>query len=196
MRLLLLIVTLAVAALSFHLIEQPGRRIRATLGRSRGLVPAACGACVLVAVFVGLLSALDPERAGAIPIQAATTKQPSPVVLAVARTQPADAVYARTVRAWQRVIRAGLTLRRLPPSLRPRSPHLAAAFPPPCRHGLPGVVPDECVVGNPAAAQVAVLNGDSHAEMLRNAVWRAFDPKTWSIHIFARDGCGWAGALP
>jgi hypothetical protein len=29
--------------------------------------------------------------------------------------------------------------------------------------------------------------------MLRNAVWRAFNPKTWSIHIFARDGCGWAG---
>jgi hypothetical protein len=42
---------------------------------------------------------------------------------------------------------------------------------------------------------VAVLNGDSHAEMLRNAVWRAFNPKTWSIHIFARDGCGWAGSL-
>ena len=53
---------------------------------------------------------------------------------------------------------------------------------------------DECVVGNPAAAHVAVLNGDSHAEMLRNAVWRAFDPKAWSIHIFARSGCGWAGA--
>ena len=68
------------------------------------------------------------------------------------------------------------------------------AFPPPCIRGLPGVSADECVVGNPAAAHVAVLNGDSHAEMLRNAVWRAFDPKTWSIHIFARDGCGWAGA--
>ena len=49
------------------------------------------------------------------------------------------------------------------------------------------------MVGNPAAAHVAVLNGDSHAEMLRNSVWRAFDPNTWSIHIFARDGCGWAG---
>ena len=41
---------------------------------------------------------------------------------------------------------------------------------------------------------MAVLNGDSHAEMLRNAVWRAFDPTTWSIHIFASYGCGWAGA--
>ena len=29
-----------------------------------------------------------------------------------------------------------------------------------------------------------------------NELWtRAFDPKTWSIHIFARDGCGWAGSL-
>jgi hypothetical protein len=31
--------------------------------------------------------------------------------------------------------------------------------------------------------------------MFRNSVWRAFDRKTWSIHIFARDGCGWAGSL-
>jgi len=99
------------------------------------------------------------------------------------------------VRAWQRVIRAGLRLRELPKSLRPLSPHLAAAFPPPCIRGLRGVSSDECVVGNPSAAHVAVLNGDSHAEMLRNAVWRAFNPKTWSIHIFARDGCGWAGSL-
>jgi hypothetical protein len=38
-----------------------------------------------------------------------------------------------------------------------------------------------------------VLDGDSHAEMFRNSVWRAFDRKTWSIHIFARDACGWAG---
>jgi hypothetical protein len=68
------------------------------------------------------------------------------------------------------------------------------AFPPPCIRNLPGVAADECVVGNPAAAHVAALNGDSHAEMLRNAVWRAFDPATWSIHIFARSGCGWAGA--
>ena len=80
-------------------------------------------------------------------------------------------------------------------SLRPLSPHLSVAFPPPCIRGLPGVSRAECVVGNPAAAHVAVLNGDSHAEMLRNAVWRAFNPKTWSIHIFARDGCGWAGSL-
>ena len=65
--------------------------------------------------------------------------------------------------------------------------------PPPCIRGLAGVSTDECVVGNPAAAHVAVLDGDSHAEMFRNAVWRAFDPKTWSIHIFARDACGWAG---
>jgi hypothetical protein len=31
--------------------------------------------------------------------------------------------------------------------------------------------------------------------MLRNTVWRAFNRKTWRIHIFSRDGCGWAGSL-
>ena len=60
-------------------------------------------------------------------------------------------------------------------------------------HGLRGLAPHECVVGNRAAVHVAVLNGDSHAEMLRNSVWRAFDPKKWRIHIFSRYGCGWAG---
>jgi hypothetical protein len=114
-------------------------------------------------------------------------------VVSVPRNAPRDPTYVRTVREWQGVVRAGLSLRRVPAPLWPLSAHLAKAFPPPCARGLPEVSPDECVVGNPAARNVAVLNGDSHAEMLRNSVWRAFDPKTWSVHIFARDGCGWAG---
>jgi peptidoglycan/LPS O-acetylase OafA/YrhL len=206
-RVLVLLLTLAMATLSFYLVERPGRRIAvnrrpdrvpARRRHGRNLVTATVGACVLAAVFVGLLSAIDPERSTAVPLQAATisqpAKRPSPVVIGAERTPGEEATYTRTVRAWQRVVRDGLRLRQLPASLQPLSPHLSKAFPPPCIRGLPGVSADECVVGNPAAAQVAVLNGDSHAEMLRNSVWRAFDPKTWSIHIFARSGCGWAGA--
>jgi hypothetical protein len=29
--------------------------------------------------------------------------------------------------------------------------------------------------------------------MLRNAVWHAFNRKTWSIHLITRYACGWAG---
>jgi hypothetical protein len=112
----------------------------------------------------------------------------------VSRKRSGGTPYARTIRVWQSVIRRGLSLRSLPPSLQPLSPHLSKAFPPPCIAGLPGVSPHECVVGNHAATQVAVLDGDSHSEMLRNAFWRAFDPKAWSIHIFARYACGWAGS--
>jgi peptidoglycan/LPS O-acetylase OafA/YrhL len=207
LRLLLLLSTLAVATLSFYLVEQPGRRIGANSRsavpvrkgwRGRNLAMAIVGACVLMAAFIGVLSAIDREGSTVAPV-AATTLQPaplaSPVVMTVAWKARTDTTYVRTVHAWQRVIRAGLRMRELPKSLRPLSPHLSAAFPPPCIRGLRGVPSAECVVGNPAAAQVAVLNGDSHAEMLRNAVWRAFNPKTWSIHIFARDGCGWAGSL-
>jgi peptidoglycan/LPS O-acetylase OafA/YrhL len=208
MRLLILLTTLAVATLSFYLVERPGRRIgvharsdraRRARWRGRNLATATFGACVLIAAFVGLLSPIDREGAMVAPVEAATTlhatTRPSPVVITLARTASRDTTYVRTVRAWQRVIRAGLRLRELPESLRPLAPHLSAAFPPPCIRGLPHVSSAECVVGNPAATHVAVLNGDSHAEMLRNAVWRAFNPKTWSIHIFARDGCGWAGSL-
>jgi peptidoglycan/LPS O-acetylase OafA/YrhL len=205
-RLLLLVLTLAVATLSFYAVEQPGRRIgvsrwprRARPRRRRGanLVTAAVGACALVAVFVGLLSAIAPERSPAVPLPAATAAPApagSPTIVTPAGSPPVEeAIYTATVLSWQRVIRAGLHVRRLPASLEPLSPHLSIAFPPPCIRDLPGVVAGECVVGNPAATHTAVLNGDSHAEMLRNAVWRAFDPRTWSVHIFARDGCGWAG---
>jgi peptidoglycan/LPS O-acetylase OafA/YrhL len=208
-RLLILLVTLAVATLSFYLVEQPGRRIgRHTRSdrvpararwRGGNLAKATFGACVLVAVFVGPFSAIDREGATVVPVAAAAILDPStessPVVITVARAAPRDTNYVRAVRTWQRVIRAGVSLRQLPESLQPLSPHLAAAFPPPCIRGLRGVSGAECVVGNPTAPNVAVLNGDSHAEMLRNTVWRAFNRKTWQIHIFARDGCGWAGSL-
>jgi peptidoglycan/LPS O-acetylase OafA/YrhL len=214
MRLLTLLITLAVATLSFYLVERPGKRIgvksRPGLVQSRGrwhgrnLATAAFGACVLAAVFVGLLSAIDPERPPALPVQAAIAPAQAPTVSQPATPSPSvatgsdgtpaeETTYAKTLSAWQRVIRAGLSLRQLPASLRPLSPHLSMGFPPPCIHGLFGVSAEECVVGNSAAAHVAVLNGDSHAEMLRNSVWRSFDPKTWSIHIFTRPGCGWAG---
>jgi len=208
MRVVTLLITLGVATLSYYLVERPGRRIgvRARPGRVtalprwRGgsLVTASLGACVLAAVFVGLLSAIHPERSTAIAVQEVGSSRPanppSFVVTGADRTPGQETTYETTVRALQRQIRAALRLQQLPASLRPLSPHLAKSFPPPCVRGLPGLATGECVVGNPAAAHVAVLNGDSHAEMLRNAVWRAFDPKAWSIHIFARSGCGWAGA--
>jgi hypothetical protein len=208
MRLLILLIVVTVATFSFYVVEQPGRRIGANASRAtpvrkrwpgRNVATAVLGACVLVVAFVGVLSAIDREGSTLAPIRARAVVQPatrsSLVVLTVRRNLQRDTAYAQTVRAWQRVIRAGLRLRELPQSLRPLGPHLSTAFPPPCIRGLRGVSSAECVVGNPAAAHVAVLNGDSHAEMLRNAVWRAFNPKAWSIHIFARDGCGWAGSL-
>jgi hypothetical protein len=203
MRLLILLVTLAVATLNFYLVERPGRRIGTRVRTNRAsaherwrvtnLPAAMLGACVLVAGFVGL-SAIDREGAIVMPVQAATISRPangsSPVVMSLAR----NSIYLRKVHAWQRVVRAGLGVRQLPASLQPLSPHLAMAFPPPCVHHLQGLGPHECVVGSPHAAHVAVLDGDSHAEMLRNSFWRAFDSKTWSIHIFARYACGWAGS--
>jgi peptidoglycan/LPS O-acetylase OafA/YrhL len=199
MRLAILLVTLVVSTLSFYLVESPGRRIgrarRRMRGRAGSLVATGAGACVLAAVFVGLLSALAPERSTAVPVRASAASHAlTATVVGATPSLGRETPYEKTVREWQRVIRAGLAVRTLPPSLEPLPAHLARSFPPPCIRGLPGVSAAECVVGNPAAGHVAVLNGDSHAEMLRNAVWRAFDPETWSVHIFARSGCGWAGA--
>ncbi len=204
MRLLIFAVTIAVATVSFFLVEQPGRRVgvkaRApSRGRWRGrnLATAMCGACLLAAAFVGLLSTVDRERLTVSPAAAAAispaAERPAPVGMTIAGKPPRNGAYATTVQAWQRVIRKGLTLRELPTSLRPLSHHLWREYFPRCLQGARGALPDECVVGNPAAGHVAVLDGDSHATMLRNAVWRSFDPKRWSFHVFAWFGCGWAG---
>jgi peptidoglycan/LPS O-acetylase OafA/YrhL len=205
LRVLILLITLGVATLSFYLVERPGRRVAAGGRRTRerarkrwagrNLATALLGTCVLVAAFVGL-SAIGREGSPVMSAAAAISQdanQSSPVVTTIVQASKRDSAYATAVRGWQRVIRAGLSLRELPASLRPLAPHLSMGSPPPCIHGLPGVSAEECVVGNPAAAHVAVLDGDSHAEMFRNAVWRAFNRRTWSIHIFARDACGWAG---
>jgi peptidoglycan/LPS O-acetylase OafA/YrhL len=208
-RLLILLATLAIATLSFYLVEQPGRRIGVRSRSERmsarawwrggNLAKATLGSCILVAAFIGPFSAIDREGPTVVPVATAATLNPStrsaPVMKSEAWTAPRHPTYARKVRGWQRVIRTGLSLRQLPRSLQPLAPHLNAGFPPPCIRGLRGVSGDECVVGNRNAKQVAVLNGDSHAEMLRNTIWRAFNPKKWAIHIFARDGCGWAGSL-
>src|SRR5207245_9494937 len=136
----ILLITVAVATLSFYLVEQPGRRIGANVRsavparkrwHSANLATAICGTCVLVAAFVGLLSAIGREGLAVAPIAAATpvrtATRSSPVVITLAGELPRDTTYVGTVRAWQRVIRAGLRLRELPKSLRPLSPHLSAA---------------------------------------------------------------------
>ena len=199
-RLVIVALAFAIATISFYLVEQPGcrigRRERAHPRRQQwNLAAAIVGACVLVGAFVGLAAA-GREGPAFVPVAAASSEpagRSSPVFVWARRELPRQAIYERAVSKWQRVIRDGLRLTKLPPNLRPLLPHLEMGSPPPCIRGLPGVSEEECVVGNPAAERIAVLDGDSHAEMLRNAVWRAFDPRTWSIHIFARDACGWAG---
>ena len=118
--------------------DTPGATACRSLARWRGgnLAKATVGACVLVAAFVGALSAIDREGAKIVPVSAAAILDPStdssPVVITVARTGPQDTNYVRAVHTWQRVIRAGLSLRELPDSL--QAP-LAAP-----RSGLPAPV--------------------------------------------------------
>ena len=209
MRLLILLITLAVSTLSFYLVEQPGRRIgvegrrdRVVPGRrwkGRNLVTATLGACVLAAVFVGLASAIDPERSTVIPVQMGSSSQPaadSSFALGGERPPAGMTAYVKTLRAWQRKIRAGLAVRSLPKSLRPLGSHLVHYVEPYCNPNLAGVVRGECVVGRIRSPRhVAILTGDSHAGMFEIAVMRALGRRTWRLHIFQRGHCGWAGSV-
>src|SRR4051812_34875913 len=98
-RLLILVVTVAVATLSFYLVERPGRRIGVRIRSDRvpmrarwgggNLAKATVGACVLVAVFVGPFSAIGREGPTVVPVaSAASLHAPTrslPVVISIAR---------------------------------------------------------------------------------------------------------------
>ena len=221
-RVLILALTLVISTVSFYLVEQPGRRIsfarrgvrpRAGVGwfeKSRGSV--AFGSVVLVALFVGALSTLTIGKnttqppAAYLPQVAASAERAAPPVVPVSGTigasrgsketsEPIETAYSEALRAWQQEIRAGLAVRILPASLQPLHPHLVRYVEPWCNRKLAGIVAGECVVGNPRAEHVAVLTGDSHAGMFQVALARALNRTTWSLHIFQRGHCGWAGSV-
>jgi SGNH domain (fused to AT3 domains) len=108
---------------------------------------------------------------------------------------PGGGAYATTLAAWQAMVRAGLRVGTLPPSLRPLRPHLVDYVQPYCNSRAPGIVAGECVVGSLRAAHVAVLTGDSHAGMFQVAVSRGLGRVAWRIHVFQRGHCGWAGSV-
>ena len=152
MRLLILLITLAVATLSFYLVERPGRRIgvsagafgvaramaRGGISRRRRSAPASSWP------LRRPLSAIDREsvdghagRGGAI---CSRQNQSSPVVITVAATGVGEIRrYARTVRAWQRddSRRARpAAASGVPPAARRRTSSMA--FPAPVRPRPPG----------------------------------------------------------
>jgi peptidoglycan/LPS O-acetylase OafA/YrhL len=201
-RILLLTLTLALGTLSFHLVEQPGRRLF-TWPAKRGAGPAAppttvlVGAGAIVSLFVGALAAIPLAAPGARLPAVVSTEAPPPrsaagLTAAAPRLEPG---YAAALAAWQRKVRAGVALTAVPANLRPLSPHLERYVEPYCNPRLPGIVRGECVVGRIGARHVAVLTGDSHAGMFQVALSHALGRRNWRLHVFQRGHCGWAGSV-
>jgi peptidoglycan/LPS O-acetylase OafA/YrhL len=202
-RCVIFVLTLALSTLSFYLIERPGQRISlvrkdARLPKAKRLGSVAFGTGVLVVLFVGALSVMPVQRGGA-EVRVAADWLVEPAYGATARAETVSvrgkARYPEVLRAWQRKVRAGLAIRTLPNSLQPLQPHLVRAEPH-CSQNVAGIVAGECVVGPPRARYVAVLTGDSHAEMFQVALSHALGRSSWRLHVFGRGGCGWAGSVP
>ncbi|HEU5064606.1 MAG TPA: acyltransferase family protein [Gaiellaceae bacterium] len=215
-RFVIFVLTIVLSILSFYLVEQPGRRVSlarkdarsreqvniadktAWLAKRMGSV--AFGTCVLVALFVGVLSVLPVQSrateaaAARLAVQDSGTGGTEPSALAATTSARNEARYPEVLGAWQRKVRAGLAIRTLPKSLQPLQPHLVRYVQPYCRK-LAGIVAGECVVGGRRARQVAVLTGDSHAGMFQVAVSRALGRRLWRLHVFQRGHCGWAGSV-
>ena len=215
-RSVIFVLTLVLSILSFYLVEQPGRRASPTrkdarlhahvnladrtAWQAKRIGGVALGACLLVALFVGALSVLPVQSPGTAAAAATLAEQPSATggtelsTLAATASLPRGARYPKVLRAWQRKVRAGLTLQKIPKSLQPLRPHLVRYVEPYCRR-LVGIVAGECVVGGRRAKQVAVLTGDSHAGMFQVALSRALGRRSWRLHVFQRGHCGWAGSV-
>jgi peptidoglycan/LPS O-acetylase OafA/YrhL len=195
------VLTLALSTLSFYLVEQPGRRLwvaRKDGGRrAPRMAGVALGACTLVALFTGALSVMPVAR-DAEARAAAAWAEPAlgANTTVVIESAKGNAGYAEILRAWQRKVRAGLSIRTLPSNLQPLEPHLSRNVEPSCNRRLAGTVTGECAVGSARATHVAVLTGDSHAGMFQIALSRALGRGSWRLHIFQRGHCGWAGGVP
>ena len=196
-RVVLFGLVLAVSALSYYLVEQPGRRI--SLTHSRRLGGLALGAGALVVLVVGSLglastqsraaAAVNRPAASAVPVAIAGTGVVGYGRNPAARARAADR-YASALRAWRRRLVDGLAVHTLPASLQPLPDHLTHHEPPCNRNG-----PGECVAGDPNAERVAVLFGDSHAGMFEPTLEAVLGSSGWRLHVFTLGYCGWAGTV-
>jgi hypothetical protein len=176
LRLALCAAALAIAFVSYHVVENPIRRRPALLRRpARGLL-------------LGLgLSALTAASA------VAASHHPRSLAVGAAAVDTSDAVHGAPA-ALTRLLAAAETTRLVPANLRPALNDAARDQTRPQRDGchltlVSGVRPGECVYGPATAARTIVLLGDSHALQWFPALDPIASSAGWRLVSFTRSSC-------
>ncbi|MCU7729291.1 acyltransferase [Actinoplanes sp. KI2] len=176
LRLALCAAALAIAFVTYHLVENPIRHRRALIRRpARGL-----------ALGLGL-SALTAVSA------VTASHHPRPLVLGADAVDTSAAVHTAPA-ALTRLIAAGESTRLIPANLRPALNDAAADQSRPQRDGChlslgSGARPGECVYGPANATRTVVLLGDSHALQWFPALDSIASSAGWRLVSLTRSSC-------
>jgi hypothetical protein len=176
-RLALAAISLAVAALSFVLVEQPIRRLRVIVRRPR--LGIACGGA-LAACALGVVAV-----SGALVGPLGSTAIAAPPALGVKHRLTASQLAAD--------LAGGLRTAKVPANVDPPLRKAAAAKPVIVTNGChlqhPGTRSRPCVYGDRTSSAVVVLFGDSHAATWFPALDRIARRHHWRLVDLTKAGC-------
>jgi hypothetical protein len=188
-RLAALALSLALAGLTYVLVENPIRARKVLvrrpvlgLGLGAAVVAAAAGTALLVAAVVAV-----PGGGAGGPAGPLDTGGAAPTAAGITATARFTGV---PVSALTPLLERSSELRALPAGLRPSladAPNDLGANR--CRPRLTSSVPPACVNGDPAAATKVVLFGDSHANQWFNALDAIGRQQHWRLVPLTKGGC-------
>ena len=181
-KLLLLAGAFVLSILSYRLVENPIRRLKAPPSRGALLLP---GSAAVVVALVALLSLRSiGETAGRIDAAAAAVQPASLISEAPSRAKPLPAVVA--------AVRAAERSAPLPSPLAPPIGGLRSdfySFPDDCDatgHMIPLRI---CRLGDTASPKKLVVIGDSHAQMWMPAILTMAQRDHWLVLPFVKLSC-------
>ncbi|WP_454793249.1 acyltransferase family protein [Mycolicibacterium lutetiense] len=181
-RLAMMVMSLGLAVLTLHLVENPARfaaALRASSWRSLAVGATATG----VAVCAGLvLLAVRPVPTGSGPA-AVSVAAIGPARVAAPALTPEQQVQA--------AVAASAQLGAVPSNLSPPLDNITKpeAFVNGCVLSWQDVVVPDCASGNIASATTVALIGDSHAGMWQPALETAAQQRGWRLETFAKVTC-------
>ncbi|WP_193045111.1 acyltransferase family protein [Mycolicibacterium baixiangningiae] len=185
-RLAMVVISLGLAILTLHLVENPARfatALRGSAMRSLALGGIATAAVVCAAIVLLIARPIPNGDGPAATPAALSAPAPSATVADPAARTPREQVQA--------AVAASADMRRVPADL---SPPLGAVTKPEvfvngCVLSWRDVDQPDCVSGDPAGSVRVALVGDSHAAMWQPALETVADQQRWRLETMSKVTC-------
>jgi peptidoglycan/LPS O-acetylase OafA/YrhL len=216
-RVILLLASVGLAALSYRILENPVRHHPWLAARSTRSLAVGAGIIASAAVLTAALYVAKPDLAGGDAVAATTTPTSDHSVTPESDSQapstdPADSadpanpadqasvtdstVPASAIPAQGLTIADGVAVEVVPadltPSLRKASADLPAIYDDGCLLDVGTTALKDCVYGDPSSGVTIALFGDSHAAHWFPALERVAGDRGWKLVVLAKRGCATA----